>query len=420
MARYDEAARTIRILDKHCDLLSRACIENQGVIVDEQDGEKAIAELQAHRLVFRLDERDHYVQVNRVVSELFHHATQNYRRRLSSGAVDDLFDQLKHAISGYLATADRGLLRDQKVYESEIQEIVAHLIDTLREITQRFAGYVRNEFSMVSDLSQRIRENERAIKEASQLNDLFATLTPDVLAELARSDRLLSHLLKKVFGRAVSSCADELHDALHKLRENLTKLQDDQRYREHNELIDTLLQHYQRHPGYQPGLEQYRSIPRIFRSAERLELKAHPPIDSPTEERALGDIAQQALARIAADEQPDRQRQDPPLVPVKDCRDGVFLAEPEPVEQALRQMFEILPQLAEQQPASSLACLAYLDLEINPELWLVCVADHYANSDYAKGERLAMRFCERPLPGYSGNYLVEDIEFRLVRTAEFA
>ncbi len=304
-----------------------------------------------------------------------------------------------------------GSLKDRKHYEFEAQEVVADLIDALRMITHRFAGYVRNEFSMVSNLVQRIKENQRAIDEAARLNDLFATITPAELSELAGSDPTLSRLLKHLLGRAVRQCAEELHDALHKLRENLARLEADKKYQRQNELIDSMLQHYQRNPGYQPTVEQYQHLPKLFAMVDPFKLYAHPPIDSPTEEYALAELAQAALNRVKAANKPERSASESETVDVVDSRDEVYEEVLGEVDQALEHMFELLPELTEAQSVSSLACLDQLALDIRPDLWNLCVTDHYDNSNFADGKRIKITFIETPVPGYNGNHIVEDVVF---------
>lgn len=411
MARYDEACSSIALLSRNTELLAEACLENQGVILESEAPPKLITDLLAQRLAFRLDENERYVQVSRVVSELFHHVTQSYRRRLSSGAIEDLFEQLKHAINSYFEVSAAGNAEDRKHYELEVQEVVADLIDSLRMIIQRFSGYVRNEFSIVSNLVQRIKENERAIDEAARLNDLFATITPQELSELARSDLILSRLLKHLLGRAVRECTEELHDVLHKLRENLAKLEADKKYQRQNQLIDGILQHYQRNPGYQPEVNHYEHLPQLLAMVTPLKLHAHPPIDSLSEEHILAELAQTALSRIKAADKPLKDKLTQQTVDVVDCRGEVYTEQLDEVEQALVDLFEILPELTSKQEISSLDCLDLFNLDLRPDLWNLCIVDHYSNSLYASGEIIKITFIQKPVSGFNGNHTVEDVVF---------
>lgn len=411
MARYDEAGSSIALLSRNTELLAEACLEHQGVILESDVPPKLITDLLGHRLAFRLDEHDQYVQVNRVVSELFHHVTQSYRRRLSSGAIEDLFDQLKHTINSYFDVSAAGNLDDRKHYELEAQEVIADLIDSLRMIIHRFSEYVRNEFSIVSNLVQRIKENERAIDEAARLNALFATITPEELSELSRSDPTLSRLLKQLLGRAVRQCTEELHDILHKLRENLARLEADKKYQRQNQLIDGMLQHYQRNPSFQPTISHYEHLPKLFAMVSPFKLNAHPPVDSPTEEHILAELAQSALSRIKTADKPLKDKLTQKTIDIVDSRGEIYTEGLGDVEQALVDLFELLPELTSLHDISSLDCLDLFSLEIRPDLWNLCVVDHFSNSRFASGKAIKISYIQKTVPGFNGNHTVEDVVF---------
>lgn len=412
MARHDEAAAAVSLIARSIEPLSEACLENQGVMHECDVPLKLIMDLLAQRLAFRLDESEPYIQINRVVSDLFAHITQSSRRRISSGEIADLYGDLNHNITNYFEASAAGNIDDKKHYELSVQANIADLIDSLNMITSRFAGYVRNEFSIVSSLTQRIRENHRAIDEAARLNDLFATIMPVELASMARSDFVLSRLLVQLLGKAVRSCTEDLHVVLHKLRENLTKLEADEKYQRKNELIDSMLQHYQRNPNYQPQITQHEHLPKIFGTVTPLKLEAHAPIDSAVEEYLLAEYAQAALNRIKASDKPKKPVVVSESVAIVDGCGEVYIEALDWVEEALANLFEILPELTKKQPVSSLDCLNLLALDLEPKIWNLCVVDHYSNSAFASGKEIQMGYIETQEPDFSGNHAVTDIVFK--------
>lgn len=411
MARYDEASATFSLIARNSELLAEACLENQGTITESDTTPKVISDLLAHRLALRLDEDDNYIQVNRIVSQLFHHVTQSSRRRLSHGAIADLFNDLRHAVESYFEVRSAGSLDDMRTYEKAIHEIVSDLQYFLHTITIQFAGYVRNEFSTVSNLNQRIRENQRAIKEAESLNKLFSDITPEELSQLARSDLMLSKLLSQRLNREVRNCVKELHDVYHRLSENLTKLESDEKYQRQNKLIDSMLAHYERNPSYQPSINSLDRLPRLFSIVTPFKFVTHPPIDNPIEEGLLAEYAQVALNRVKASDKPVREIVKLEPVLVTDNSGLTVTQELCDIQQALINMFAVLHELTERGAVSSLDCLKMLKIDMHPKFWNLCVIDHYMNSDYGSGKEIQIRYIQEPVPNYNGNFIVNDIMF---------
>lgn len=411
MARYDEAAAAISLISRSIEELSEACLESQGIMHECDVPAKLITDLLGQRLAFRLDESEPYIQINRVVSDLFAHITQSSRRRISSGEIAGLYDDLKDSVDDYFEASSIGNIDDKRHYELSIQSNIADLIDSLNMITSRFAGYVRNEFSIVSSLTQRIRENQRAIDEASRLNDLFSTIMPSDLSLMSRSDFSLSRLLVQLLGKAVRACTEDLHTALHKLRENLSRLEADEKYQRKNELIDSMLQHYQRNPNYHPQIEWQKNIPGIFGLIKPLKLKAYAPIGSAIGEHLLTEYAQAALKRVKASEKPKKQEDSNVPVAIVDGCDKTYREALDWVEEALSNLFDILPELIERQPVSALDCLNLMEIDLDPKIWNLCVIDHYSNSAFSSGDKIRINYIESMEPGFNGNHAVTDIVF---------
>lgn len=411
MARYEEAKSAIALISRNIELLSESCLENQGMIYENDMTQKQVNDFLSSRLAFRLDENDNHIQIYRPVSELFAHITQSSRRRISDGEIHGLFNDLRHNVTGYFTASSEGNTQDKNHYELMVQANIADLIDALRTTVTRFAGYVRNEFSIISSLAQRIRENQRAITEASRLNDLFATMTPKDLEDIAQNNYVITGYTL-ILNREIRNRTEELNNVLHRLRENLTKLEEDVKFQRKNELIDSMLLHYQHNPTYRPAITQHDNLPHWLDLVMPFNLKAHPPVDSEIDQHLLAEYAQTALSRIKASDKPEKQSFESIAVEVTDKSGQVHLENVNPVDAALADMFDVLPEWTKRQPVSSLECFALLALDIEPRTWNLCVIDHYSNSRFSTGEEITMTYIETQDPHYDGNYKVTDLVFR--------
>lgn len=412
MARPDDAKAALRALSTYSDLLIQACLEDGGQIHEDNDTEAALQTLRHHRLIFELDEEYQSAQVSRVVSNLMHHVTQSYRRHLSCAAANGIVQELLSIVEAY-KMAWRSNSSDLPLREAEAQESVASLIDMLREITQRFTRYIHTDFSYVSDLEQRIHENRRALQEARDLNQVFDTLTPGYLEEIAGPVSGLQRLLLKTLRRNLAKLRTDLVDATHGLRENLSKLEKDEQALQYSNLIESFLCHYDQMPNYQPDpglLESLDRIPPVFCEVEPLPMRAEPDITDAAQHDILRDLLSSALKRGAAEERKRSEKRK--TVRVRDNRKAEIAIEPDPFNLALIQFFEALPILTKQLGRVS-ALQAYHALEVPepPDVWLMGVFSHHHIQGNGEKTTYRSELEEVALPHYNGNFSVRDVVF---------
>lgn len=414
MARHDDAQKALWALYHHAQLLADACLENRGAIPETAENQQAIEQLRKHRLIFDLDEDRPYSQVSRVVSDLMHHVTQSYQRQVSNADVSGLVEELEHIASAYAAATRTGAQADRELREAQAQELVANLIDTLRQITQQFTGYILHQFSMVTDLDQRILENKRAITKAQDLNRLFDTLTPNYLAGLAGASDTLQYLLMKVLRRNLDRMRGDLVDATHGLRENLAKLEKDLDTRCYSSLIDVFLTHYERNPGYTPDpslVEGAVNIPDVCATVAPMDLRAIANIEDASQAHSLEEIVSGVLRQKVASLNEEGEGAQAPTK-VTDSRNDIVEEPQDPFDTALDNLFEALPHLLEVGPTSALEAYRLLDVEHPEEVWLLAVLQRLQTlmADMALVPPFELQAHE--VERYSGNIEVSDIVFR--------
>lgn len=420
MARPDDAKAALRALTTHADLLIQACLEEGGRLTEDNENEAALAQLRRHRLVFELDEERQFAQVSRVVSDLMHHVTQSYRRQMSCAAAGGIVQELDSIIEAY-KLAWHNSSSDLPLREAEAQETVASLIDTLREITQRFTRYIHSEFSYVSDLDQRIHENRRALQEARDLNELFDTLTPGFLMDWAGAISGLQYLLMKILRRNLDKLRKDLIDATHGLRENLAKLEKDQQARRHSNMIEAFLRHYEQNLSYRPDpglLEGAEDIPPAFCRVEPMGMRAQPDIDDAAQHDDLRELLAGALNRRDAREREREVSPDRAPVAVQDSREAVVAVEPAPFDRAIDYFFDALPELtAHTGEVSTMAAYQLLEVQEPADVWLLGVYGRYQSHLVEGNPPYRGQLLEHEVPRYSGNHEVNDIVFRAAEAA---
>lgn len=419
MNKYDDARLAFRFLEINAETLATASIENQGMIMDSDMPLSFMDKLQNYHLASRLDtQSQEYMQLNSTVLEMFYLVTRGSRRRITNKEIAGIIEELEHQVNGYFEVRKAGKQKDITQYEGQVRQTVSALKDALISITYKFSEYVRNKFSTVNNLAQRIRENKKAISDFIELNETLDLIKLERLSEISRQDSTMSELLTRILWYEVNKCSKEFHDTLHRLHENLNALVDDEKRQQQNEMIDAMLLHYQKNPGYEPLLNVQSRLPMLFASVAPFDFAAHPPIDTDlyTDEQKLSDWAQEALESIKAIDKVEKKiTTKHQAVKVEDRSDSTHIQELSPIQKALIEMFSQLPSLTRKAPVSSLYCLKYMQaksgIKIDSAMWNMCVLNHYNASKYARTKEITATFVQTQLENYTGNFLVTDITF---------
>lgn len=419
MAGLNDATAGLLAIHQNAAILIDACLTRGGRISEEELEPSTLATLRRHRLVFDVDEDYGHVQVSRVVAELMHHLTQSYKRQLLAGAGSDIVNDLEHITESYRMAEQNGSA-DLSLRETEARETVASLIELLRQTIRRFTTYIHSDFSMVSDLDQRIHENKRAIDDAKALNQFFDSLKPDYLQKLAGRSPILQTLLMKLLRRNLDRLRADLIDATHALRTSLARLERDRRVQRYSHLIDDFYQHYLRNPSYQPDpsmLDRVQAVPNCFARSEELRLPTRADIQDLTKHDTLRELLAQALERLTPADRVAQEDAGGAIVPVTEQRNEVMEEEEDPFTEAIDDFFNAIPALIlHTSSVSAMEAHKTLNVDEPGDVWLLAVRTRYLTllADRQSACDFLAEHVEHVLEKFSGNREVSDIHFRSI------
>lgn len=407
MSRKQSLISAFGALQRHGEIIADAAFENSGALPVDEDGLKVAELLVKHRLAFRTE--GFGTQLNSAVMRLSHHVTKNYRLKLSSGAVADLLDGLREACEGYRIACQHHESVDQQTYEAAIYEQVFELSDLLLELVQQFSYRVHNEFSGITSLTLKIRENERSLNEIKRLNDLFSDFNINELSEMAGSDLLLNRLLLKQLKQTMDVCRKELVATSALLRDVLAKLQRDLASAKLNRLVDTLYAHYQRVPTFKPDLSLADDMPSALTRVEPLRFEATADLHSEQYASFLDTLAQEACAKRSSSN--DGAGKNTAVIPVT-ANEQSWEDEPvDPVYQAVECFFDALTQARGPYDMTGSHAYEVLAPDVEFDIWLMALVSHFKAQGSALSKQLNFERIERELPGYSGNHWIDDVRF---------
>lgn len=372
MGRREDSKAAIGAIHRHVDTITDICYMSQGQIEENGDNDTLIGALQKNKLAYPIDGVAGY-QLHGKVRGLFDHVTRRHRYRESHGRLAGLLDDLDNAIVSY-RHAKLKANSDTDYMLSEVREVVMDIMDTLSDTVEMFANVVNDEFSVVTDVNERIRQTKRCLSDISKINTIFESLGIDKMSQWVDIDLSLEQLLMKVLKAHVDACLNDLSASSRKLNAMLAKLITSKQHQQNNRIIDAFSGKFRKDPGYRPSIESLENVPDCFAMAEALQMGSFPNVESQRDEQTLIKIAQDAL--LKAEFKPEQSPSDdssPTINSLDNEEDEVI----DPFVEYVELFFDAL--LAENGPEVLSALKAYELLEVDGEIedWLMTVSNYY-------------------------------------------
>lgn len=410
MGRKEDSKSAIGALHRHVETVDDACYLARGQIDETPENDTLITALQRNRLVYPVDGLMGF-QVHGKVRGLFDHVTSRHRYRESHSKFAGLIEDLESAIDSY-RNAKHKQFRDTEHFFGEVQEVVMDVMDNLSDTVDMFYNVVSDEFSIVSDIDERIRQTKRCLNDISQINTVFESLGVERMNQWVGIDLRLERLLMKVLKAHVDKCILDLAASSRKLNAMLSKLVKDKQAQRLNNLIDTFSGQFKREPGYRPNIQALEHLPSFFRQAALLHPGGYPDTRSARDEERLIDAAVQALKKANNRVLPEA---DDSPVNITDKLDASLEETIDPLVESAELFVEAL--MDEHCPARLTAMEAYekLGVSASEEDWLLTVMSYYTAQKRSIDQHWHMTRDETVLQPFDGTVYVLDIVFERLR-----
>lgn len=406
MGRKEDSKSAIGALHRHVETVDDACYLARGQIDETPENDTLITALQRNRLVYPVDGMMSF-QVHGKVRGLFDHVTSRYRYRGSHGKFAGLMEDLESAIDSYI-NAKRKQFRDREHFFGEVHEVVMDVMDNLSDTVDMFYHVVSDEFSIVSDIDERIRQTKRCLNDISQINTVFESLGVARMQQWVNIDLRLEHLLMKVLKAHVDKCLSDLAASSRKLNAMLSKLVKNKQVQHLNNLIDRFSGQFKREPGYRPDISGLEHLPHFFRQADNLAPGGYPNQDSARDQERLIDIASQALKKAGARAVPEA---DNTPVEITDKLDASQEEVLDPLVENAELFIEAL--MDEHCPSRITAMEAYVKLAVSAseEDWLLTVMSYYTAQKRSLDPHWQLLRDETVVEPFDGTVYVLDLIF---------
>lgn len=394
-------AERLALLGKHHKALMQGYLD--GHIDETVFSEGALKKLMAARILWRPDEQQP-LALRPLVSELIASMVADENRRQINADVAEKLDQIRNRVQAYRDAQYKG---DYSVAELQLQRLTEHVHDLSGQFEEAIDSLwhrLNSDFGFISNLDDKIRENERAQKQLRRLLDGLDLLDFNELIELSEGNNHLRKLLVSQLQNQLSSHHSSLLEVQKRLVQLLAKFRQQQA---RSLLIANMAAFLRQHPKYQPADYPNRSeLPALFNQAAAIRPQAAIALDKASERAVLAEL-------VRALPQPN-----PIVLPEQHSASFVELLADEEIaarQQALKTDVEnfYLRVIDQGGKLSALEYLAQQQLDWDREIWLYQIIAEYQALPVEEKRMFRIVRDEAPASEVNQLLLIRDIQIAL-------
>ena len=393
----------LNALSTHSELVMQAYF---GGSIEETDySPKVIKNLVDLKIMWR-PENERGLRLRPALRTLLEESLQDESNRQIDANIGSNLGSLSTLAEHYKESMLQGRYREADAHLSDLTERVYSLTDMLATNVRLIWQRISNEFGYVSTVDAKIRENELAQSQVSELLNQLSLFQFDKLSQLAGSHRELRTLLVVTLQSSFAQCTQELSLAQSKLIDLLGRFRE---FKGRTRLLKGFVLHMEQKPDFVPqNYANLSTVPPLFNVAQHIISPASIDVNRTDHEHEMLSLVQ-TMKHINRHRASTRSvSNNAPLV-IQDTT-AVALEESR-LKQAVEQFFcEVI------EAGQNVTALEYYDehnLDFDREVWLYQIIGGYHGLPDADKNYFAVETTGKPDPQFSGNFVITDIELGL-------
>lgn len=395
--------KLLNALSRHADLIMQVYLS--GTLDESKYNPKVIESLTNMGILWR-PEADAEIRLKNAVRNLLETSLHDERNRQIDANIGSSLASLKTLAQHYKEALHHNRFAESEAHLADLTEHVYALTETLSNNVRVLFSRINNEFGYVASLDAKIRENQLAQGQVSELLNQLEMFRFDELSQLAASNRELRHLLIVTLQHSFSRVTQELSIVQARLLALLGRFRE---FRGRTRLLKGFLLHIEQKPDFEPtNYCNQTQIPMLFNQAQSIIQPAVVDVFRVEHEEEL----QQLVANIRAvrrNQHADVNQRAAHSFELEKQTSVAF------VEDKLKNTVEeYFCQVIES--GTSVTALEYYaqqHLEFDPEAWLYQVIGGYQGLSMEEQSYFAIETSGEPHPIYDGNYIIRDVELGL-------
>ncbi len=400
---HKAGVKFLNALSRHSELIMQVYLS--GSLDERKYNSKIIENLTQLGILWR-PESDTQLRLKHAVRSLLEGSLHDERNRQIDANVGSALASLKTLAQHYKEALHHGRFAESEAHLGDLTEHVYALTESLANSVRMLFSRINNEFGYVASIDAKIRENELAQAQVSELLTQLEMFRFDELSEQAGSNRELRHLLVVTLQHSFSKVTQELSIVQARLLELIGRFRE---FRGRTQLLKGFLLHMEQKPDFTPtNYSQLSNVPMLFNQAASILKPAAVDVHRIEHEQDL----QQLVGAIKAyDRTKSRQHIERAThnIQVEVQSDAHF--DENKLKLAVEAYFCQVIDSGER-----LTALDYHqqhELEFDPEVWIYQVVGGYQGLTLEEQSYFTLDLDGANHPIYDGNYIIQDVELGL-------
>lgn len=400
---HQAGVKLLKQLGRHAELVMDVYLS--GSVSEDETNAAAIEKLRKSDILWR-PEAEQELRLKRSVRALLEEALSDERNRQIDSNVGSSLASIKTLADHYKEARHNVDYAASEAYLADLSEHVYSFADGLRYSIRVLWSRINNEFGYVGTINAKIRENELAQQQVTELLNGLEMFKFSELTEIAGDIRELRKLLVTTLQETLSDCTQELSVVQGRLLELLGRFR---QIRGRTRLLKGWLLYTDLHPDYYPADHvSHKQLPALFNCAEALLAPAAVDVHSTLYEPELFEIVSniKRIDRLNAGQVTAEQDVSVSLSQTED-----FDIPDNPLKLAVDAYFCAVIDSGKSQSA-----LEYLDeqaLSWDRESWLYQVICGYEGLPEEHRQYFELEAIGESDPVYTGNFVIRDVELWL-------
>ncbi|MBU3022415.1 phosphoenolpyruvate carboxylase [Aestuariibacter sp. A3R04] len=399
----EAGTRLLNAMGRHSDLIMQAYITGS---VNESDySRKVLDQLVQLGVLWRPDPQSP-LRLKNAVRTLLEGSLQDDRNRTITTNITASLASLRTLAEHYKEALHYHRFNEAHAHMGDLTEHVYQLTESLTNSVRVLFSRINNEFGYVSSVEAKIRENELAQGQVSDLLQQLESFHFDQLSELAGSNRELRHLLVVALQQSFAKAAQELSVVQARLLDLLGRFRE---FQGRTRILKGFLLHMEQQPDFAPSnYAALSQIPVLFNQSNHVLAGASADVNRVEHETEYQSIVStltdiHRAARDASDTEASQE--------IDVSEQTSISLEKDPIHLAVDDYF--CDVIDSGQPKSALSYYAEHDLPFDPEVWLYQVIGGYQALDDNDKRFFALDANGEPHRIFSGNFYINDVTLGL-------
>ncbi|RYV00653.1 phosphoenolpyruvate carboxylase [Shewanella sp. OPT22] len=400
---HQAGVKQLKLLGKHADLIMDAYLAGS---VDEGKADNKVVDKLKQAKIFWRPEADQELRLTRNVRAMLEEALSDERNRQIDSNAGSALAAIKTLANHYKEARHNVDHAAAEAYLADLNEHVYSFTESLAYSTRVLWSRINNEFGYVGTINAKIRENELAQSQVTELLNGLEMFQFEELTDIAGDTRELRKLLVTTLHESLSLNIEELSLVQSRLLELLGRFR---QIRGRTRLLKGWLLHTEMHPDYVPDNHvTHKQIPALFNQAETLLAPAAADIKNSLHEPELMDL----VARVKAfSERPalETEQQQSASFTLEASQD--FEIAESKIKLAVD---DYLCEIIE--TGNTLRAIEYLEekaLPFDSESWIYQVIGGYEGLAEEYKQHFSLEPIGNPHPIFNGNLIISDVEVGL-------